>query len=459
MTTRHRTTLAVRAVFAALAGLVVVTADAVIAAVTDAVIDSAGSGPWDAGPRAAFAADAPPAPILPWAHGIEAAQAEAKARNVPFLAILVLEGEPGNEAMLAEVHTLPAVREAMKKCVVTIASIKRHAGVADAAGRSICSRFGGVTCDEHCGAEETIRRDWLKKGPKDDIFCPRHIFRGPDGRLLFERVQTLDAVELVKLIERAVAYSTPESLASWDTVPARLKRASDLARCVRLAALTDLLAPKDAAIDAQVFDVIRKCEIGEVVEDLIGGVARDMTPSRADGLRKLLAAPSQKTRMHAAAALLRDRCQATWDALAAAAAKEKRAEVLGVFVRALPLAGGDAAKTRDLLLKFAKSGDAEARAHAITALAPWAAEDVVVEAVRKLPVNEKVPDVVRMAAAWLVGLSGRKELAAELKPLEEERSENLKRIGAAAARRLGGEEDAGYHQMTWWFAPLAVGLR
>lgn len=448
MTTRHRTTLGVRAAFTALAGLVVA-----------GVIDAVAPRPWDAAPPAAFAAEAAPVPVLPWAHGIAAGQAEAKARNVPFLVILVLEGEPGNEAMLADVHSLPAVREAMKKCVVTIASIQRHTGVPDAAGRSVCSRFGGVTCDEHCGAEETIRRDWLKKGPKDDIFCPRHIFRGPDGRLLFERVETLDAVELVKLIERAVAYSTPESLASWDTIPARLKRASDLARCVRLTALADLLAPKDPAIDAQVFDVIRKCEIGEIAEDLIGGVARAMTPTRADGLRKLLAAPSPKTRMQAAAGVLRDKGTATWDALAAAAAKEKRADVLGVFLRALPLAGGDAAKTRDLLLKFAKSGDAESRAHAITALAQWAAEDAVVEAVRKLPTNEKAPESVRMAAAWLVGLSGRKDLAADLKPLEEERSDNLKRVGAAAARRLGGEDDAGYHQMTWWFAPLAVGLR
>lgn len=447
MTTRHRTAFAVRAAFTALAGLAVVS------------VVAPGSGPWPAAIPAALAADAPPAPVLPWAHGIAAGQAEAKARNVPLLVILVLEGEPGNEAMLAEVHTLPAVREAMKKCVVTIASIKRHAGVADAAGRSICSRFGGVTCDEHCGAEETVRRDWLKKGPKDDIFCPRHIFRGPDGRLLFERVQTLDAVELVKLIERAVAYSTPESLASWDTVPARLKRATDVARCVRLAALADLLAPKDVALDAQVFDLIRKCEIGEIAEDLIWGVASEMTPTRADGLRKLLTAPSPKARMHAAAAVLRDKGTATWDALAAAAAKEKRGDVLGVLLRALPLAGGDAAKTRDLLLKFAKSGEAEGRAHAITALAQWATEDVVVDAVRKLPANEKAPEAVRMAASWLVGLSGRKELAADLKPVEEERSENLKRVAAAAARRLGGEEDAGYHQMTWWFAPLAVGLR
>jgi hypothetical protein len=304
-----------------------------------------------------------------------------------------------------------------------------------------------------------VRRDWLKMGPKDDVFCPRHIFRAPDGRLLFERVTVVDAEELVRLVERAVAYSTPEALAIYDTVPGRLKRASDLIPCIRQAALAELLAPKDPAVDAQVFDLVRKTEIDAIADDALRALGASMTPTRAEQMRKLLAAPGHRTRMHATAALCREKGKESFDAIAAALAKEKRPDVAAVMVRALPLCGGDAAKARDLVLKHAKSGEDEVRVSAIAALAPWASEDAVVDAVRKLPNNEKAPEKLRIAALWLLGNSGRKEIADEWKPIAESKSDTLKRMAQAAAAKLGGAPPDRYDQWIWWFAPLPVALQ
>lgn len=414
-----------------------------------AAVLAAGSAP---------ASPAGPPELLPWAHGLEAAQADAKARNVPLLVVLNMDGERGNEAMLGEVYALPEVREAARKCAVTIASIGKHAEVADpASGRRVCAKFGQVTCGEHRATEEVVRKDWLHRGPNDDVDSPRHIFRAPDGRLLFERVWTLDAKELVKLIDRAVLACEPATLAAWDTTAARVARVADPIRCVREAALRDLVAAKDPAIDAQLFDLAKRSESDGVARDVLGAMAADLTPTRADGMRKLLAAPQPAARMQAAAALVAQPGKESFDALCAAYAKEKEAGVKCVLVRALAAAGGDPAKARDLVLKAAKSADPPVRVHAIVALAQWAKDDAVVEALRKLPLNEKMTSEVRCAACWTLGLSGRKELAAEWKPLAEERDESLKRVAKGAAAQLAAGGDPGKF-LGWrpWLAPMDV---
>lgn len=409
---------------------------------------------------AAFAPAGPPAPPeqLPWAHGLDAAQAEAKQRVVPLLVILNMDRERGNEQMVAEVYTSPAVRDAAKRCVVTIASISKHAETHDArTGRNVCSRFGCLTCDEHMATEGVVRKDWLKRGPKDDVDTPRHIFRAPDGRLLFERVWTLDAETLVKLIDRAVLACAPETLAAWDTTAGRMARIADPIDCVRHAALTDLVGAKDPAVDAQMFDLVRKTESVSVVRDVLTAMATDLTPLRVDGMRKLLAAPGASVRMQAAAALASQKGQETFDALVAAFAKEKAPEVKCVLIRAIAVAGGDAAKTRELVLKTAKASEPPLRVHATVALAPWAKDDAVVDLLRKLPANEKAPSGVRAAACWVLGLSARKELAAEIRPLAADRDEILKRVADAAALRLSsGSEGPKYWGFRPWIAPMDV---
>lgn len=403
---------------------------------------------------------APPAPpeLIAWAHGLEAAQAEAKARNVPLLVVLNMDGERGNEAMLPEVYALPEVREAAKRCAVTIASIGKHAETDDPkSGRRVCAKFGCVTCDEHRATEEVVRKDWLQRGPKDDVDSPRHIFRGPDGRLLFERVWTLEAKELVKLIDRAVLACAPETLAAWDTTAARVARVADPNRCVREAALHDLVAAKDPAVDAQLFDLVKRTDSDGVARDVLARMATDLTPTRAEGMRKLLVAPHAAVRMQAAAALVAQKGKESFDALCAAYGKEKDAAVKCVLVRALAAAGGDPAKAREIVLKAAKSADPPLRTHAIVALAPWAKDDVVVDALRKLPLSDKVTSEVRCAACWMLSLSGRKEIADEWKPLAEERDDTLKRVvkGASAYLTTGGDQ-AKYLGWRPWLAPMDV---
>jgi predicted NBD/HSP70 family sugar kinase len=416
-----------------------------------------------AGVLALFAAAAPAAPLeqLAWLPGLEAAQEEARGRKAPLLVVLNMDGEHGNEAMLSEVYALPAVRDAAKKCAVTIASLGKHAEVDDPKlGRKVCSKFGRVTCAEHMATEKVVREQWLKRGPKDDVDSPRHIFRAPDGRPLFERVWTIRGEALVLLIDRAVAACAPETLAAWDTTEARLARVFDPFDCVRACALRDLLAARDAAVDAKLFELVRKSENAEAAGDAVRAIAGDMTPARAEGMRKLLSAPSAVVRMNAAAAIAGLREKDGFAVLSAALAKEKAVEAKCVMLRALAVCGGDPAKARSALLHAAKSGEPPTRAHAVVALAQWAKEDEVVDALRKMPGNDKLPENLRAAAAWTLGLSGRKEIADELRAAAAERgAETLKHVAQAAAARLSsGAEDPQYANLRYWVAPIHVAL-
>lgn len=420
---------------------------------------------WTSGCLLACAAAALAAPPLPpeqlaWAPGLPAAQEDARQRKVPLLVVLNMDGEGGNERMLAEVYTAPEVRAAAKKCAVTIASLGKHAEADDPKrGCKVCSRFGLVTCDEHRATEKVVREEWLKCGPKDEVDSPRHIFRGPDGRLLFERVWTLDAGELVKLIDRAVLACAPDSLAAWDTTEARLRRAFEPLWCVRAAALKDLLAAKDAALDAKLFELARHTDNGEAAAQIVNAMAFDLTPARGEMIRKMLTAPSALVRMHVAAELASMKDKDAFDLLSAAFAREKAADAKCVMLRALAVCGGDPAKTREAMLRAAKPGDDAVRVHAIVALAPWAKEDAVVDAIRKIPANEKLPENLRAAAAWTLGLSGRKEIADELRAVDAERSKVLKYARDAAIGRLAsGADDPNYMKLRAWIAPLTVGV-
>lgn len=417
---------------------------------------------WTAGCLVAFATVALAAPPeqLAWAPGLAAAQEDARQRKVPLLVVLNMDDERGNDRMVAEIYTAPEVRAAAKKCAVTIASLGKHSEVDDPKrGCKVCSRFGLVTCDEHRATEKTLREEWLKCGPKDNVDSPRHVFRAPDGRLLFERVWTLEAEELQQLIDRAVLACAPDSLAAWDTTDARLHRAFEPIGCVRSSALKDLLGPKDPVVDAKLFDLARHTDSDEAARDVVRAIAADMTPTRSEGMRKLLAAPAAPVRMQAAAGIAALKEKDAFDVLVAAYGREKSADVKCMMLRALAVSGGDPAKTREIVLKAAKSGEGPVRVHGVVALAPWAKEDAVVDAIRKYPANDKLPENLRAAAAWTLGLSGRKEIAQDLKPLTEEKTEILKRAAQAAIARLTtGSEDPNYMYLRAWVAPLSVSL-
>jgi len=422
----------------------------------------------------AAAARAAPAEQLAWLPGLAAAQEDAKTRKCPLLVVLNMDGEGGNERMLAEVYATPALKDAAKKCAVTIASLGKHKEIDDAKlGRKVCSRFGRVSCAEHQATEKIVREEWLKRGPKDDVESPRHIFRAPDGRALFERVWTVEAEELVKLIDRAVAACAPDSLAAWDTTDARLARAFEPLRCIRQAALTDLLAAKDAAADAKLVELLKKTDNEEAAGGAVRALAADVTPTRGDALKKLLSAPSSVVRMNAAAAVASLHDKDAFALLSSALDREKAGETKCMILRSLAVCGGDAGKTRDALLHHAKGEDAQLRAHALVALAPWAKEDAVVDAVRKWPANDKLPDNVRAAAAWTLGWSGKKEIADELRAAAAERDKPRRPPGAAGAPKwdvvknaceaaaghlTGALDDEKLRGLSEWIAPLRVAL-
>jgi hypothetical protein len=169
--------------------------------------------------------------------------------------------------------------------------------------------------------------------------------------------------------------------------------------------------------------------------------------------------------MQAAAAIAGFHEKDAFDVLSAAYGREKASDAKCVMLRALAVCGGDSGKTREFVLHAAKSAEPPVvRVHAVVALAPWAKDDAVIDAVRKYPANDKLPENLRAAAAWLLGLCGKKDVADDLRAAVNDRApergpDMLKRaVQAATARLASGADDPRYMNLRAWIAPLIVYL-
>jgi hypothetical protein len=392
-----------------------------------------------------------------WATSVTTALAEAKTKGVPVLVAINMDDERGNDHMVEKVYTDAAFVAAAARCVCTIGSLGSHDQVTDATtGRKVCARFGSLSCADHQGVERVVRSEWLKRKPHEDVTSPQHFFLAPDGRRLFSRTWQVEAKELVALLARAKELSTPESLASWDTLEGRLARAGDPFRPVREGALRDLAAAKDAAVDGKLAALAKGSPDGEIACDVLAAFALSMTPERTALASSLLGAKSPEVRMSAAVALEASKDPSAGPALAGALAKEKDDGARGVLYRALSGCSPADPATRAAVLAGLKEKDA-VLPHVLVALAPWAKDEEVVAALQPVAFG-KDPWTVRAAACWTLGMSGRFELAPKLRQVKDSgRWSRLASVAQMAARRLDGDfEEFEYRRALRSFARSPV---
>ena len=208
-----------------------------------------------------------------WAPSIEKGLEEARERGVALMVALNMDNERGNQGMVDDVYTDPKFLKATEKCVVAIGSLFQHGSKGGTGGQKICERFGSVTCEQHQAIEKVIRQDWLKRGPDDDVESPRHFFLSPDGTILFQKVWTMRAESLAELMTRASELCTPGRLEKWNTLEARLERATDSAQSVREAALEELIAENDPEIDGKLAELAKKSKDPMVTGSVLASFA------------------------------------------------------------------------------------------------------------------------------------------------------------------------------------------
>jgi HEAT repeat protein len=390
-----------------------------------------------------------PATAIRWAPSIRAGLDEAKTRGVPLFVVLNMDNERGNDAMVEKVYPDPDVVAAAAKCVCAVASLGNHETAKDpVTGRTVCAKFGSVTCAEHRAIEKVIREQWLKKTPKDEVISPQHFLLAPDGRRLFARKWTLDAKELVALLDRGRELATPEALADRDTPEARLKRVSDPLAPIREEAIEALAGMKDDSVDGKLADLARASTDEGVQVSVLDGFAPAMTPGRVAAATALLGAKSPKTRMHAAVALEASKSPAALKALIAVLPREKDAGAKGVLYRCVAGCSPEEAAAKAAVLGGLKERTDAVLPHVIVALAPWAKDPQVIAALKSIAFS-KEDWRARAAACWTLGLSGQKDLASKLREIQEPGKESrLAAIASLAAQRLNDEADLEQYRRT-----------
>lgn len=392
-----------------------------------------------------------------WAPSIEAGLATAKAKGQALMVALNMDNERGNQSMVDEIYTSPEFHEASKSCVVAIASLFQHP-TRRGPGGSVCARFGSVTCAQHQAIEKIVRHDWLGRGPKDDVESPRHVFVSPDGKILFQRVWTIDAPALAALMRRASELCTPDRLAKWDTVDGRLERAADPIPAVREIALGELIAMNDPAVDARLVELAKATKEPAVAGSIYAAFVAASTPERRKLGQSGLTNPLPDVRLQVAHALEKVESDENLAALLAQAAKEKEDRPRGEMYRALGVLGGAPKKdprVEKLLLKAIGSTKDGARMHAVIAIASWATESAVKTELKKILVQGD-SQTLRSAAAWSLGWCEDAAVGAELAKIRESltfRDWRLRMALEAAEKKLAGKAPDGYESAPRVFLP------
>ena len=406
----------------------------------------------------ATAEDRPPHPR--WSPSIAEGLAEAKKRGVAFMVALNMDRERGNQGMVDDVYTSPEFHAAAGTCVIAVASMFEHKLVSGPGGARVCERFGSVTCEQHRLIEDTVRRDWLGRGPKDDVESPRHFFLAPNGKILFQRVWTMGAKDLAALMTRASELCTPERIAAWDTLEGRMDRAFDPIASVRDIALDELIGENDPEIDALLSERAKKEKDANVVGSVLGAFAKADDPSRRALAHDALKLKAPDARMRVAYTMGESGFEDHLKPLLARVGKEKDPKPKASMLRAIAKLGPEDGKVQQALLKALGDSDDLVREQACVALAPFAKEKPVKAALQKVMLQGGSQDV-RGAAAWCLGLSEDSEVKDFLKTFAESLSRRdwrLERAVDLAVNKLSGRGKEGYEKLPdQYFPDPAVG--
>ncbi len=385
-----------------------------------------------------------------WEPSLEAGLAAAEKRGVALMVALNMDSERGNQGMVDDVYTDPVFHKAAESCAIAIASLYKHRLVG-----GVCERFGSVTCDQHQTIEDTVRREWLGLGPKDDVNSPRHFFVSPDGKILFQRVWTMSAADLAALMTRASELCTPERLAAWDTLEGRMDRAFDPISAVRDIALAELIAEKDPAIDAELAKRAKASRDADVVGSVLGAFALADTVERRALAHAALKHKAPEVRMRVALAMRRSGFEDHLAPLLARVKKEKDEKAKSSICRALGALGPENADVRKALTKALGDKKELVREQASVAIAPFATEKAVKAGLRKILVQGGGQDV-RAAATWALGLSEDEKVKDALVEYRESLGRwdwRLERAVDLAIRRLKGRDVPDYDGMPARYFP------
>jgi HEAT repeats len=219
---------------------------------------------------------------IQWHASLDAAFADAKARNAPVFFAVNMDGERANDELVSDHYRDPRIVELAAKCASVFVSVDDHSG------DSACKRCGGpVTCVQHQAIEKAARDKFVKSSAKGGFVAPQHVLAGPDGVILLSVAYRISVAELEWCLVAAIRTLDPKfewKLADKAKPPHRLVRGA----LADAGAEASQRAPTKKEVDEILSELAKSKKIFEKV-DLLLRLLRSSDKRAIDYFDKLMA--------------------------------------------------------------------------------------------------------------------------------------------------------------------------
>ncbi len=142
---------------------------------------------------------------IPWLPSVDAAVAEAKAKNRPIFVAVNMDHERANDELVRVHYQDDRIVKLASECACLFASVAEHDS-----GAGKCPRAGAVTCAEHRAVEHEVRSKWLKADGSGEVVAPAHLLLDANGKVLLSVNYSVTRGELEWCLFAAIKALDPK---------------------------------------------------------------------------------------------------------------------------------------------------------------------------------------------------------------------------------------------------------
>jgi hypothetical protein len=393
------------------------------------------------GGSAALAQDDPPEPRqIAWKETLKQALDQAKEQKLPVLVAMLSDNEPSCRKIAEHHYADPALIDLLAKVPCVIASPNVHEPT-EQDGRAVCSRFGTVTCAQHCAAYEELNGLLYRKRTP---VIPQHLLLDETGEIVDSRPFYVPPETLRRWLVRALKRLRPDLLA-----PADLEERGDalvenslfdqlqFGTTEQRQHAASLLDDMEAETVARALEgyVSRLNSVGR--ERLLSMIADCGMSCASYFLSRYLTSNDPGLRVAAAIGFQHLGSEQPLGALLLRLESEQDSRARAALLLAIGRCGSHSPRARSVVLQVGAGGDTQARLAALLALGDLDPNPEVVSLLVH-NVESKDPRLAR-AAIWSAGKLRLKDAAAPIERILSKLPDRTNLLAELALKLIRGE--------------------
>lgn len=215
-------------------------------------------------------------PIFWWRDSYKAAKAEAAARNVPIILVIIQDQEESNDVFVLDIMATKEFLRLTERCVAVIAAREEHETAKfeiDGQSQDLCKKFKTVSCTEHKKLEREMYVELFDGAP---VKTPHLKVILPDGKVEASFEDHINVGAFNAAFKAAAAKLGPGvERAAWVTIKKEIAEAREAQRTGDLAKAWELcedIVAKGAQSKIAKDAALMKDEIQKSLDVLVGEV-------------------------------------------------------------------------------------------------------------------------------------------------------------------------------------------